>query len=420
MFKLLNCIKKDFFEIPISIRIISLSLLIFMFGRWLGADTFFSVYIKYIVDNLFRVSVIWWILAWTKLLFSIPIWQLDNHSDLKSIILLSKFFYIISWFLYFFAGIFHSIPILIIAVILNGFANPCLFNSYQTLIRKYVVKKNNWKAFWLFFSSINLARVLWALISAILIKYIQLPYLFLFIVIFSFLSILTDKQLPSISKEERKKFLWKESFIHQFFRNVFSLSRIKKCIITMKDYPNKLYNMLWLEFLFNVLNYLWIIFIPILALKDNLSLSQIAIIFAIMRLPYLIDFFTWEFIDKYNKKKFILIILLFLSFLYMLLWYAEWFSTILIITFVISLWLSLIRPAISWLISDYANPKDYWTITGVAEFFWRLWDIFWSLWFWILSVAIWIQWSFIIIWIILLIISISWFIKTYRASIRKT
>ncbi|MEI8253900.1 MAG: hypothetical protein WCG25_09460 [bacterium] len=46
-------------------------------------------------------------------------------------------------------------------------------------------------------------------------------------------------------------------------------------------------------------------FIPIVALKAKLSLSEIAIIFAVMRLPYIINFFTAEMADKYSKKTFI-------------------------------------------------------------------------------------------------------------------
>jgi hypothetical protein len=86
------------------------------------------------------------------------------------------------------------------------------------------------------------------------------------------------------------------------------------------------------EFVFNVLNYIGFIFIPIVAVKNNLNLSQIAIIFAIMRLPYVINFFTTELTGRYNKKKFILIIMLFLSFLFALLGFKDDFGGIIIVS----------------------------------------------------------------------------------------
>ena len=55
---IIKTIKKDFFSIPVSIRFVGLSLFIFILGRGLGADVFFSLYIKDIVDNVFLVSII--------------------------------------------------------------------------------------------------------------------------------------------------------------------------------------------------------------------------------------------------------------------------------------------------------------------------------------------------------------------------
>lgn len=55
---IIKIIKKDFFSVPISIRMVSFSLFIFLLGRGLGADTFFSVYIKTIVDNVLWISII--------------------------------------------------------------------------------------------------------------------------------------------------------------------------------------------------------------------------------------------------------------------------------------------------------------------------------------------------------------------------
>jgi MFS family permease len=65
------------------------------------------------------------------------------------------------------------------------------------------------------------------------------------------------------------------------------------------------------------------LFIPIVAIANHLTLSEIAILFAVMRVPYLVNFFTGEFADRYNKKTLLLIVTIFLSFLYALLGYNE-------------------------------------------------------------------------------------------------
>jgi hypothetical protein len=120
--------------------------------------------------------------------------------------------------------------------------------------------------------------------------------------LFAIGSFISDTKLPNLTRKQIKEFLGKESFLHQFAREIFSLRAIKKGFLIL-----------------DILNYTGFIFIPIVAAKNNLNLSQIAIIFAIMRLPYVINFFTGELVDRYNKNKFIIIVFLFLSFLFALL-----------------------------------------------------------------------------------------------------
>jgi len=185
-----------------------------------------------------------------------------------------------------------SLPMLIIAVLLNGFATATLLTTYQAFIRKHSKKNTRGAIFGLYFSSANLAYVIGALLAAAIIGYVQLPYLFLFISLFAFISFFTDKKLPNLSKTKIKAFLGKDTFVHKFLLEVFSLYAIKNVFRKIKTYSHRMYYALGFEFLFNVLNYIGFIFIPIVAAKNNLSLSQIAIVFAVMRLPYLIDFFT--------------------------------------------------------------------------------------------------------------------------------
>ncbi|MDR0650424.1 MAG: hypothetical protein LBG59_03260 [Candidatus Peribacteria bacterium] len=72
-------------------------------------------------------------------------------------------------------------------------------------------------------------------------------------------------------------------------------------------------------FLVNLLNYVGFLFIPIIAISNHLSLSQIAIVFAVMKAPYLVNIFAGKLGDKYSKKLLIAIILVFMSFFYILL-----------------------------------------------------------------------------------------------------
>lgn len=411
---LFSVIKKDFFSVPVSIRIVSLSMFLFILWRGLWGDTFFSVYIKTIIDNVFWVSVIGALLAFIKMFFSVSIGELDDHSDIRSVIFVSKAFYVLTSIAFFFAGMQHSVSLLIIAVMLNAVGSAALITSYQSMIRKYAQQDARSTVFGLYFSSANFAYVVWGLLAAVLVRYVDLPYLFLFVALFAFVSFVTDTKLPHLSKKKIKAFLGKESFLHQFFREAFSFSAFRRAFLSLKTANKKIYHALGFEFLYNILNYVGFLFIPIVALQNDLSLSQVAIVFAMMRLPYVFNFFTWEFADRYNRKKFILIILLFMSFLYALLGFRDGFASIIIISFGISFGLSLIRPVISSLVSFYADPQSSGKITGIEEFTAKSGEVFGALLFGILSVIMGMGNSFILIGVWLFVLAIVGIVKKFH------
>lgn len=403
---IISLVKKNFLSIPVTIRTVGFSLFVFILWWGLWADVFFSLYVKNIVNHIFLISIIGAILSVGKMFFSLPIGEIDDHANLKSVLFLSKSIYVVMGILYVLAWIMDSVYLLIIAVLLNGLATAALFTTYQTFIRKYTRTETRWKSFGLFFSSLNLAYIIWALISAYLVTFMDLPHLFIFVPIFAILSVVTDKKLPSLNKAKIKAFLKWDSFTHKFIVEVFSFRPLKKVYQTLKNYWHRMYYALGFEFLFNVLNYVWFIFIPIVSVSNDLSLSQVAIVFAAMKLPYLIDFFIWNITDHTSKRKFLFFVLFFLSLLYLLLGFNEWFRNIMIITFGISLGLSLMRPVISEFVSDCTLPQDEGKISGVEEFIGKLWEVVGVLVFGISSSFFWLQASFVGIGIAILVIAI--------------
>jgi len=433
--------------IPVKIRSISLSLALFMMGRWLWTDTYFSIYIKEIVGSARWVTAIWAVLAFIKLLFVIPIWRMNDHVNVKYILLMWKILYAISGLLYFIAWILHSCIFLIFAAIFNWIAHSTTFTTYRSYYAKNSTKSDNAQVSWIYFSAMYLTEVVWSLIAAILVKYLDLPHMYLFVVIFALASILQDQKIKSVISRHynktRKKFysrIKKESqqeveientsesdqpffgknwFIRSFAKECTSLDSWKEIWQILRKYNWKMYVALWSFMLTNFFNYTSYLFIPIVAVENNLSLSQIAIIYAAMKLPYIVNVFAWNFWDKYSKKLLISIILVFMSFLYVALWFYEWFYTILILTFFISLWIALLNPLTAALIISYTDPKDNGAMMWVQDFVWRAWDIVWSLWFWTLTAIIWLQKWFTIIWICTFWLGIYLMIKKIISYRRK-
>ena len=427
---MLNKLKKVLSKIgelvPGKIRTISLSLTLFMLWWWLWTDTYFSIYVKEVVGSARWVTIIWALLAAVKLFFTIPIWRMNDHANMKYILLIWKILYAIAWFLFFLAGISHSWILLVFAALLNGVANSTTFTTYRSYYAKNSTKSDNAQLSWIYFSAMYFTEVVWSLIAAVLVNYLELPYMYLFVVIFSLVSLLQDEKIKTelskrynktrkkfynrIKKESKQQikidttseseqpFFWNKWFLHSFTKECTSLDSRKEIWQILHKYNWKMYVALWSFMLTNFLNYTSYLFIPIVAIENNLSLSQIAIIFAAMKLPYIINIFTWKFWDRYSKKLIISIILVLISFLYVALWFHEWFYTILILTFFISLWIAMLFPLTTALVISYTDRKDNGAMIWVQDFVWRAWDIIWSLWFWTLTALIWLQKWFIVIW----------------------
>ena len=166
--------------VPLKIRSISLSLALFMMGRWLGTDTFFSIYVKEVVGGAWGVTVIWTILAVVKLLFVLPVWKMNDRVNVKYILLMWKLLYVCSGTLFFLAWITHSLILLIFASIFNGIANATTFTTYRSYYAKKSTKSDNAKIFWIYFSAFYFTEVIWSLIAAVLVNYLELPYMYLF------------------------------------------------------------------------------------------------------------------------------------------------------------------------------------------------------------------------------------------------
>jgi MFS family permease len=430
-------IKKPQIHLPIKVRFVSVSVFLFMIGWGLGTDTYFSIYVQSIIGNGWGITAVGTILALAKLLFVIPVGNINDHANIKYILLLGKVFYVICALLYFLAGTLHSPSLLIIATILNGFASATTFTTYRSYYGKNANRGNHSQVFGAYFSSNNIAQIVGALISAALVYYLELPFMYFFVAIFALISLLQDQKIKtSLSKhynrtwkklykraqtqllyeadegrDSSKTFLGKGGFVRTFFKECFSLAPRKRIINLLKVYNAKMYVALGSMFLVNLLNYIGFLFIPIVSIENNLNLSQIAIVFAVMKLPYLITIFIGKLGDKYNKKLLISIILVFISLFYIFLGIQEDFLMILLLTFAISMGIAMLNPITSALVSSYTHQKDKGVMTGAQDFISKMGEVVGSLGFGALTALIGIKTGFIVIGISVFVLGIYLFAK---------
>jgi MFS family permease len=198
MKRIMYYLKKKMSLIPIKIRFVSFSVFLFMIGRGLGTDTYFSLYVQAIIGNTRGITAIGTILALAKLALVIPIGNLNDHSNVKYLLLLGKILYVFCALLYFLAGLWLSRELLLIATLLNGFASATTFTTYRSYYGKSARKTNQSQVFGAYFSSNNIAQIVGALLSAVLVHYLELPFMYFFVAIFALISLLQDQKIQSI------------------------------------------------------------------------------------------------------------------------------------------------------------------------------------------------------------------------------
>lgn len=412
-------IKDRFFTVPSMVRYISLSVFTFMLWWWIWWDTFYSIFVESIIDNIFIVSVITAILPLIKMFFAPVAWELNDDLEKKQILIACKILYIISSILYVIAWCLKNQWILLLAVLINWICSSIVFVTYHAVVHENCNKNHSESSWWLFMTWYNWAYVVWALISAILIQFMDLPYLYIFIAVFSFLSLFIDLKLKLSKKWTEKSFSNKFELMKYVKKKVFSIMPMRNMIYCLKKWSKNLRNGLWYEILWALLDYLSLLFIPLIALEHWLVLRQIALIFAMMRLPYIFNLFTSWFDEWMNKKLFIAIILLILAWLFALLWFNLSFVMILIVSFLISFWLSVIKPVISALITQNTEKSNISIICWAEQVAIFVWDVIWSIWFWAISSVFSMDIWFFLVWISLTVLACLSFYKRWKEKVKK-
>ena len=142
------------------------------------------------------------------------------------------------------------------------------------------------------------------MLSAFLVSYLELPYMYLFIIIFALLSLLQDGKIQDFIKKKFSKSWKKWNFlvnsvdtdvdvdlcnIRKLFGKRGVIVRFSKEAVSFSSWKRMFATALSAQALVSFMNYVGFLFIPIIANDNNLSLSEIAILFAVMRLPYVIN-----------------------------------------------------------------------------------------------------------------------------------
>ena len=218
-----------------------------------------------------------------------------------------------------------------------------MFTTYETHVRSSSKETETAHNFGWYLSFYHGAHVVGALVCALFITKINdlsgLKMIFLFITLLSIVSLIADRKTSAIhdKKQGYRETIKHISFSTKLFRN--TRKTFRESSATSKFF-------LILEFLYNILNYVSFLFIPLLATQRNMGLAEIAILYAIMRMPYMLSIVLARFWERYPQKTAILIVYVLLAVFCFGLGFAENANTIFIWTIGLSFGLAFVRPMI--------------------------------------------------------------------------
>lgn len=353
------------FRLSSSIMRICRGIFLFSLGRGLGSDVFFSLYINQIFNNhIFLVGIVAAIMPIVKMVFSLSIGEIDDHANLKKMIYISKLLYAVCGILFFTAGRLHQPRMLILAISINGIASASLFTTYETHIRSSSKDTESAHNFGWYLSFFHGAHVLGALICALFITKIDAAFglksVFLFISILSLVSLFADRHLSAIHDK-------KQGMIETIKQISFSTKMFRHVRKTLKESNTTTRFFLILEFLYSILNYISFLFIPLLATQRHMGLAEIALLYAIMRMPYMLSIVLARFWERYPQKTAILIVYVLLAVFCFGLGFTENANTIFIWTIGLSFGLAFVRPMILSGISEGFHGHKSGSISGIQE-----------------------------------------------------
>jgi MFS family permease len=344
---------------------------------WGFADAFFSIFADGILNNLFFLGVLIAMRGIIALLVTIIGTQAMESTTPRNIAIFGKVVLIICAILYVLAGIHKSEGLLISAIVLNGIGQPLRVVANQGFLIAHVNKKNASVIMGIDFAVKNLLWILGIILSGLGLFFLGkivhhdpldvIHYGFIMLGLSCVVGIyllenIPQKKIPNIFGDVRRIILNGRVFGNFFSGfNTFSMPLIFSLL---------------LFFLIRLIETTVTLFIPLLAVKLNLAIWQVAILTASLFLPYVFSFIFSKMADRVERLSLIIVGLVLSVIPMIMLYFARAPIWIGVLSASIALCLAIIQPANLGMIASLASRSQKSRLAGLEVFFRKLGVIF--------------------------------------------
>ncbi len=294
---LVSIIKGDVRHLPSSIKWTVASIAVYTFG-WGFADPFFSLYLNEFSDQYAVIGLYLMLATLTGALALIPLGDLLDRASHRTVITIAKAGYVLVGIGYFFAGANQSVPLLVVALLMNGAFGAAVWSGTSATLRDNSTKKNSTITFGFYTTARQLTWIIGLLLGMWLIIHYPIYYIFIPVTVMPVVSMLLGRKVKVVHHEPLGKalqdILVKDKLIGRFIRE-------------MREFNGEM----WLMFFFFFASYLIPVFavhfIPLFAKAQGYSLLEIGLLVLAMNLPYLFSFIAAEIADHSERLRNIVI-----------------------------------------------------------------------------------------------------------------
>ncbi|MBN1258267.1 MFS transporter [Candidatus Peregrinibacteria bacterium] len=340
-------------RIPVEVKLVVLVMFLRTLG-WGFADPFFSIFINNFSENYTMVGLFVSLVGVVSFITIIPLMRLADKVQDTRLMENGEILYFFAIFSYTAAAYLKSVPLLLLALVLNGIGQPFIVVAAESFIRKR--GEGNARSFGYYTAIDYFGWIIGMVIAAFTIQYYGLNNMFLFVLpstIFGFLILFRIKEdgLASLIMGFRQYFHRRKDF--QDLWNDF------------KVINPKMFFFLLLSFFDGVIRIFSYIFIPLLALTLNLDLKEISLLLAVMYLPFVFSFFFSEVADRMRKMYVIAFGLLIGASAFILLSFLVHQLWVIFLATMISLSMAIVRPAYNSVITRLTPRHMFGEVTGL-------------------------------------------------------
>jgi len=357
----LRIFKKDYLSITLGIKLVVFVIFLRSLG-WGFVDPYWSIYLLQFSEHYTIVGLLTSLMSFGALLAVIPLMRLADKMKEGSIIEDGEFLYLVTIIGYIVAGMFRSLPLLVLTLFFNGIAQTFVVVGTEAYIRKHN-GKGKAGPFAYYIAMDYLGWVIGMLIAAFTVQYYTLNSMFFFVMPGILASLFI---LPRLRERGIRSIL--RGFKRYFHNGNDILSIFKDC----KRLDHKMIFFLMLAFFDGLLRMFVFVFIPLFGLSINLDFRSLALLMAVMYFPFIFSWFFSEITDRMRKMNVIAVALFISALSFICLFFIVQKAWIMVLAAMISFSLAIIRPVYNGAITRLTPRRMLGEVTGLNNFIERL------------------------------------------------